>query len=87
MTIIIFSKYLQFDGDSRNKPKKLEKSFFGKFGKLSRGYLSSTVNVLTNSPKISHITKRDIFQIFFPQSDGKYDKIAPMQISQVFRTL
>ena len=76
MTIIIFSKYLQFDGDSRNKPKKLEKSFFGKFGKLSRklskfpqfrgGTLSSTVNVLTNAPKISNITKRDSFRISFP---------------------
>ena len=27
--------------------------------------------MLTNSPKISNITKRDIFQLYFPQNDEK----------------
>ena len=45
---------------------------------LQREYLSSAVNVLTKCPKISHITKRDIFQVSFPQSDKKYDKSAVM---------
>ena len=32
-------------------------------------YLSSAVNVLRNSPGISDITKRDVFQLNFSQSD------------------
>ena len=43
--------------------------------------------MVTNSLKISHITKRDIFQICFPKSEIKYDKSALMQISQLFETL
>ena len=43
---------------------------------VRRDYLLTAVKVLTNSPKISHITKRDIFQVSFPQSDEKYDKSA-----------
>ena len=31
----------------------------------------SAVNVLANSPKISDITKRDIFELKFPQSQEK----------------
>ena len=53
----------------------------------SRQYLSSAVNVLTTSPNISHITKRDIFQPNFPQSDEKYDKSAIVHVSAVFETL
>ena len=34
-------------------------------------YLSLAVNVLTNTPKISHITKGYIFQIGSPWSDEK----------------
>ena len=33
------------------------------FSLLQREYLSSAVNVLKNSPKIFHITKRDFFQL------------------------
>ena len=58
-----------------------------KFSQFRRGYLSTTLNVLTNTPEISHIPKRDIFQICFLQSDEKYEKIALMQISQVFGML
>ena len=42
------------------------------------------VNVLTNSSKISHITKRDILQLHFPQSG---DKIDVVQIKAMFETL
>ena len=41
----------------------------GKFSLFRREYLSFPVNVLTNSPKISDITKRDIFELIFCQSD------------------
>ena len=36
---------------------------------LSREYLSSAVNLLTNSPKILYITKRDFFQLSCLHSD------------------
>ena len=45
------------------------------------------VIVLTTTAKISHITKRDIFQISFLQSDGKDNEIALIQILQVFGTI
>ena len=44
-------------------------------------------NVLTNRPKTSDITKRDMFQLNFSQSDEKYDKNAVARISAVFGTL
>ena len=47
----------------------------------------SAVNVLTNSPKISDITKRDISKFNFPKSDEKYNKSPLLQISVVFETL
>ena len=36
---------------------------------IRREYLSSVVNVLTNSRKILHITKRGFFQLNFLHSD------------------
>ena len=39
------------------------------FPLLRREYLSSAVNVLTNSRKILHITKIDFFQLKFLHSD------------------
>ena len=36
---------------------------------IRREYLSSVVNVLTNSRKILHITKRGFFQLSFLHSD------------------
>ena len=41
--------------------------------------------MLTNSPKITHITNRDIFQLNFPQSHEEDDRSAVMWILQVFR--
>ena len=41
----------------------------GKFSLLGRKYVSLAVNVLTKSPKISNVIKRDIFQLNFGQSD------------------
>ena len=38
---------------------------------LGTEYMSSTVNVLTNTPKISDITEEDIFQLIFWESDEK----------------
>ena len=52
---------------------------------LPREYLTCfAVNVLTNSSKISHITKRDILLLHFPQSG---DKIDVVQIKAMFETL
>ena len=59
----------------------------GKFSQSSTGYLPSAVNVLTNTTRISPITRGDIFQINFPQNDEKHDKIAVMDISQGSGTL
>ena len=42
---------------------------YGKFSVLRREYLSSPVSVLTNSPKISNITKRDISQLNLSRSE------------------
>ena len=39
----------------------------GKFEILKKEYLSSGVNVLTNSPKIWHVIKEDYFQLKFSQ--------------------
>ena len=47
---------------------------------VTKRNLSSAVNVLTNTPNISHITKTDIFQVIFPEIDEKYNKSALMQI-------
>ena len=41
----------------------------GKFSLLWREYLSSIVNVLTNSPKISDLTKREVSQLALSQND------------------
>ena len=40
-----------------------------KLSLLRRDYLSLEVNVLTNSPKIFHLTKRDFFQLNCLHSD------------------
>ena len=42
-----------------------------KFPQLWQGYMSLAVYVVTNTPNIANITKRDIFQISFPQCDEK----------------
>ena len=40
-----------------------------KFALLRTGYFSSVANVLTSSPKICHVNKRDFFQLTFLGSD------------------
>ena len=47
---------------------------------LIREYLSSAVNVLTNSPNMFHIIKRDFFQLNCLQVINKYGKRAVVQI-------
>ena len=42
-----------------------------KLSVLQREYLWSTPNMLRNNAKISDITNRGIFQLYFPQSDEK----------------
>ena len=46
-------------------------SFFVKFSMFRREYLSSVVNVLTNSVKISDNTKADYFQLNLPRIQTK----------------
>ena len=58
-----------------------------KFSQYGRGYLSLAVNVLQNTPKISCVTKWNIFEIRFSQGNEKYDESALMHILQEFVTL
>ena len=66
--------------DFRNTGKDWEKNLVSyatefelvaNFFILGTEYMSSTANVLTNSPKISDITEEDIFQLIFWESDEK----------------
>ena len=80
-TITFFSKCLKCDVDSRNGTKNGENVFslsenciwIGscKFSQPRTGSLPSADNVLINAPGISPNTRADIFQITFPQNDGK----------------
>ena len=55
---------------------------------LRREYLSSAVSVLTNTPKISDITKKDIFRLNLSDSDEKqYDEIAVVKFFGLFNML
>ena len=79
MRVIFFRKYSKFNVDSENPQKNWEKSdcFWDKciwiccvkFPLLRREYLSSAVNVLTNILNISHVTKRDSFQLNYLHND------------------
>ena len=81
VTSMFFSKCLKCDVDSRNGTKNGENVFslsdnciwIGscKFSQPRTGYLPSADNVLINAPGISPNTRADIFQITFPQNDGK----------------
>ena len=65
------SKDLKFNLDFKNPAKTWEKVFcfwdnciwisLSKLSLLSTGYFSSADNVLTSSPKIFHVSKRDFF--------------------------
>ena len=77
--IIFFSKSSKFKLDFRNAAKNLEKFFsfsdnwisigILKLSLLRTGYFSSVANVLTSSPKIWHVNKRDFFQLNWLGSD------------------
>ena len=70
-----FSKYTKVNLDFRNAAGNSEKvfCFWGnsiwisivKFSLLRTGYFSSVANVLTSSPKIWHVNKRDFFEYNF----------------------
>ena len=74
--------------------QKMQKKFFvlniiafelvAKNDLLRRGYFSSAVNVLTNRHKISGITKTNIFQRSFPESN---ERIWWKCCGAVFRTV
>ena len=73
-----FSLCSKLDVDSRNGTKNWENDFLfsdnclwigrSKFQQSRTGCLSSAVNVLKNTSRISHITKGNVFHISFPQS-------------------
>ena len=91
------SKCLEFDVDSRNCTKHSENvvrfphNYFWigsfKFSQSWTGYLPSAVNVLTNTPKISSVTRETFFESTSLRMMKKHDKSALMEISQVFGTL
>ena len=57
-----------------------------KFSQSGKGYSSSAVIVLTNTPKISNLNERHICKSFPLRVIKKYHKSALMMISQVFGT-
>ena len=73
MRVIFFPKYLKFILDFKNEAKKWEKVFWFwdnciwigivKLSLVRTGYFSLAANVLTTSPKIRYVNKRDVFQL------------------------
>ena len=53
---------------------------------ISAEHLSLAVNVLTNSPKISDLTKRELSQLSLSQDHDTIEKSAAVQISAVSET-
>ena len=74
-----FSKCSKFNVDFKNAAKNWEKVFcfsdnyiwtdIVKLSLLRTGYFSSVANVLTSSPKIWHVKKKDFFQLNLLGSD------------------
>ena len=68
-----FSEYLKFNRDFENAAKNWWNIFYFsgnciwigivKLPLIRTGYFSSAANVLTTSPKIFHVNKRDFFQL------------------------
>ena len=58
-----------------------------KLSLLRREYLSSALNVLTNSYKALRLTKTDFFRINYFQMISKYGKSAVVQIATVFESV
>ena len=81
-----FSKYLKLNLDLKNTAKNWEKvfRFWGncivKLSLLRTEYLSSESTLLTSSPKIWHVKKRDFFWLNWLAVINEYDKSALMQI-------
>ena len=79
MRVVFFLKYLKLQLDLKNAAKNSENVFcwlnncmrigIVKLSLLRTGYFSSAANVLTSSPKISHVNQRDFFQINWLGSD------------------
>ena len=79
MRVMFFSKSSFFDLDLKNANKNPEKVFCLLdngiwmccvwLSLLTREHLSSAVNVLTNSPRILHISKRDFIYFNYLHSD------------------
>ena len=72
----IGTKFLVFAGIlfyrlKRHKLKIVSDPPVPHYSLIGREYLSSTIIVLTNSPKISMIAKRDIYQLSVTQSNQK----------------
>ena len=74
-----YSKFIKFNLAFKNGAKSWEKVFclwdnciwigIVKLSLLRTGYFSSAANVLTSSPKIWHVNKRDFFQLNWLGSD------------------
>ena len=97
MTLNFFSKCSKIYVDFKNAIKYCETVFAFKkkcilivcdnLSVLWAEFLARAVNRLTNSPKISDMTKRDVFQLFlFINYVKKQDKIALLQTFAVFGT-
>ena len=78
--VIFFLEILKIKSRFRKCKKKIAKMFFclwdnciwiccNELSLLRREYLSSAVNVLTNSPENLHITKRDFLEQNFLETD------------------
>ena len=78
----------KFNLDFKNAAQNWEKMFcfwgnciridIVKVSLLRTGYLKSASNVLTSSPKIWHVNKRDFFRLNWQAVINKYDKSAKM---------
>ena len=77
ITIILFFKMFKISSGTKNTKKVFRYKdncipiWDNKFSQYQTGYFSLAVNVLGNTPKISHITEGDVFQIRFSLSDEK----------------
>ena len=79
MRVIFFSKHLKFKINFQKSAKSFKNVFcfcdnciwigIVKLFLLRTGYFSSAANVLTSSPKIWHVNKRDFFQLNWLGSD------------------
>ena len=79
MRVIFFSRCLKINLDFKNAAKNWEKDFcfwdnciciaIVKLSQLKTRYTFSAANILTSSPKILHVNKREFFQLNGLSSD------------------